>query len=83
MHSAVGVDPCLVVGSIVVPCNTEHLAKVVVEISEGRVGVHLELKFDVTIVIDKDKGRFDVKCTKFNCLSDLNQISERDSTLMC
>jgi hypothetical protein len=41
------------------------------------------LKFDVTIVIDKDKGRFDVKCTKFNCLSDLNQISERDSTLMC
>lgn len=81
MHSTVGVHPSLVVRCIVIPCNTEHLTEVVVEISEGRVGVHLELKLDVTISVHKNESWLDVQCAKINSLSDLDQVSQGDAAL--
>lgn len=81
MHSTVRVDTSLVVRCIIVPCNTEHFTKVVVQIGESRVGIHLKLKFDMTITVNEDKSWFDVKSTEINGLSDLDQVGERDATL--
>ena len=74
MHGTVSVHALLIVGCIVIPGDTKLFAKIVVQVCKGRVGVHFELKLDVTIIVDKDEGRFDVKGTKVDAFANFDQI---------
>ena len=66
---------------IVILGNTQLLAEIVVQVCKGRVGVHFKLKLDVTIIVNKDEGRLDVKGTKVDPFADFYQVGETDTSL--
>mmetsp|Transcript_2483 Transcript_2483/g.4627 ORF Transcript_2483/g.4627 Transcript_2483/m.4627 type:complete len:200 (-) Transcript_2483:1956-2555(-) len=74
MHGTICVHTLLVVGCVVVPGNAQLLAKIIIQVGEGGVGVHLELELDVPVIVDEDKGRLDVKRTKVYAPSNLDQV---------
>ena len=81
MHGTVSIHALRIIRCIVIPGNAQLLAEIVVQVCNGRVGVHFKLKLDVTIIVNKDEGRLDVKGTKVDAFADFYQVGETDTSL--
>jgi hypothetical protein len=81
VHGTVGVDAEAVGGRLVVPRDTEFLAKTVVQVRKSGSRVGFKLKLRVSIVVNENKGGFDVKSSEINLLGNLDQISQGHAAL--